>query len=476
MPKRKIEFSYARREIFSKGAFLTTGALLGVGISRMMGAAEPPKIPTRQSIETISQSDLGKIEGAIQEMMDRSQKNAKDPRGWLANAEPHRTFCALAGVGPSQIHGCYWFLPWHRAYIAITERKIREIAKDPSLALPYWNWSVNRRIPNRFSRKQSALSKAVRFTPNRDLRNSEIDLLIDDPVLSQLGVAALNARKFVATAQKEDFDLAMELRQSFGGVARPNKFDKYGGSRFELTPHGPVHVYVGGENPTTGEPGDMSDFATAGRDPIFFAHHGNLDRLWEKWRSMGKNKATEPNDDLFLKNKFVFPWLDGSSVEVLVSETMDTKTLGYQYDTLDVLGAAVKPMATNPEAATTVLPPILNAPLTIPATPESAEKRRYILIIDGLQFPARNLSAGVYVSLRGKLNSGARILVGSISVVRSGQNYVFPSTVQIFDVTEAIAALGRAEIEVIVVPNAIGGEKRLPYQSIPYKSARISVQ
>jgi Common central domain of tyrosinase len=44
--------------------------------------------------------------------------------------------------------------------------------------------------------------------------------------------------------------------------------------------HGPIHVYVGGVN-GQGDPGDMTDFETAGRDPIFFAHHANLDRLWE---------------------------------------------------------------------------------------------------------------------------------------------------------------------------------------------------
>jgi Common central domain of tyrosinase len=52
--------------------------------------------------------------------------------------------------------------------------------------------------------------------------------------------------------------------------------------------------------------GDMTDFETAGRNPIFFAHHGNLDRLWEIWRKNAANKATEPQTDAFLKHSFVF--------------------------------------------------------------------------------------------------------------------------------------------------------------------------
>ena len=74
---------------------------------------------------------------------------------------------------------------------------------------------------------------------------------------------------------------------SFGGIARPNPDNLYDNDALEDTPHGPVHVYVGGSKTINGHqvPGDMSVFPTAARDPIFFAHHGNLDRLWETWRT-----------------------------------------------------------------------------------------------------------------------------------------------------------------------------------------------
>ena len=45
----------------------------------------------------------------------------------------------------------------------------------------------------------------------------------------------------------------------------------------EITPHGSVHVLVGGDT------GYMSSFGTAALDPIFWLHHCNLDRLWERW-------------------------------------------------------------------------------------------------------------------------------------------------------------------------------------------------
>ncbi|MDO9598428.1 MAG: tyrosinase family protein [Azoarcus sp.] len=349
---------------------------------------------------------MSKIEAAIQEMMDRSDKDKKDPRGWLANAEPHNAFCAATDSrGFSQIHFCYWFLPWHRAYLAITERKIREIAGDASLAFPYWNWSIDRRIPTRFSTMGSSLSKAVRFTPDRELESGEVDYIDSDSVLRKLGVAALAARKFVATPFTDRIALARELRGSFGGLARPNALERYGNSRIEGTPHGPVHVYVGGVDDVTGRFGDMTDFATAGRDPIFFSHHGNIDRLWENWRSNPSQRAAEPNDRDFLEHKFVFPWLDGSSIEVACSETLDTTKLGYTYDSLEVVGATgggslVKEGVIERKR----LPAVVDSIVNVPATPEAfAKTSRYVLIISGVESPGRPMSAGVYVAPRGQM-------------------------------------------------------------------------
>ena len=40
----------------------------------------------------------------------------------------------------------------------------------------------------------------------------------------------------------------------------------------------------------------MMRLAVAARDPIFFAHHGSLDRLWEVWRTPndGAHGTSEP--------------------------------------------------------------------------------------------------------------------------------------------------------------------------------------
>lgn len=464
-----------RFEVQSRREFVVAGWRLGA--ASIAGAALGPPalaqtLPMRQEADAVDAGKMAKLQAAVKEMKDRSAKKAADPKGWLAIAESHRAFCSTPGPnGASQIHGCYWFLPWHRAYIAVTERKIREIANDSSLAFPYWNWSVNRRLPKAF--QSGALSMARRYTQNVALEDGQVDFIRADPELSKLGVAALSARKFEATAKPTLQDFRLELRDAFGGVARPNSLSKYGNGRPEGTPHGDVHVYVGGFQ--NGQVGDMGDFATAARDPVFFAHHGNLDRLWERWRSSAANKATEPTSKAFLDHEFVFPWLDGSPMVIKVSDTMDTKLLGYAYDSLDVLKEpAVGPVV--PMAAPDVgLPPVISAPAKVPAVPLAAgEKPRFILSINELSSPGRNMSAGVYVAPASQ--PGRRVLVGSVSFVRNDGKYDPALQGFVFDITAAVKQFATSDLVVAVVPHRIGGEDKLPYKSLQYKSVSIIAQ
>lgn len=461
-----------RRRFVSTAAGVATLAVAGSAITVK---ASTPALPQRQNINTMDATKLEKLEGAIGEMMDRSKKNPGDPKGWLANAEPHNAFCAVpTSSGAAQIHFCYWFLPWHRAFLAITERKIREIASDSTLCLPYWNWTTTRRIPERFANQSSPLSRAVRFTERRDLDASEIDYISDDPELRALGVAALSASRFVAAATPDPRQFRFNLINSFGGVSRPNAPRVYGNGRLEGTPHGPVHGYVGGRDTETLRGGDMSNFETAARDPIFFAHHGNLDRLWELWRSTGTNLAQEPTSATFLKHSFVFPWLDGMPMEITVAETLDTTKLGYVYDTLQVVEAPDMP-SFQPESANTpkALPPIGRSKVQVPFTPESASAsagEKYYLQIEGIEAPKRILNAAVYVHKAGTHDQ--KLLVGAISVVQSGSQYHLVN-VPVFDVTAAVRTLQTASLEVVIVPNALGGEARDPYR--PLRFSRMSI-
>ena len=46
-----------------------------------------------------------------------------------------------------EIHGTWWFLPWHRAYLHATEQNLQKALGDPNVALPYWHWPLTPHVP-----------------------------------------------------------------------------------------------------------------------------------------------------------------------------------------------------------------------------------------------------------------------------------------------------------------------------------------
>jgi polyphenol oxidase len=376
----------------------------------------------------------------------------------------HRDFCSIADDDPNQIHFCWWFLAWHRAYISVTERKIRQISGDDSFTYPYWNWSSDRTIPDAYARPGSSLANAIRQARSSPigLTDGEVGYRPDDPVLKKLGVVALGSKTFEAKNKSG-------IKFSFGGIARPNPQNTYDNNQLEATPHGPVHNYVGGG-------GDMSDFETAARDPIFFAHHGNLDRLWETWRAMPGHKATEPQTDAFMNHSFVSTWLDGTPVEVAMSDILDTTKLGYTYDYTDVFRPN-QPLVMAQQAAPDRLPPIATQQLSIPLTPQGADEgsRKY-LEITGVAAPETLLTVSVHLKAANAPPSDTGIEVGTFAAVKNGGKIAWPSDTLVFDITEAVKRFGGQQTIVLLIPQRIGSAENQRFDALKYDKMQIITQ
>ena len=65
----------------------------------------------------------------------------------------------------------------------------------------------------------------------------------------------------------------------------------------EGTPHGSVHVSVGGW---------MGSVPTAAQDPIFYLHHSNIDRLWDLWLAQGGGRHDPTGDASWKSQSFLF--------------------------------------------------------------------------------------------------------------------------------------------------------------------------
>jgi hypothetical protein len=450
----------SRRSLIVGAGGVAGAASIGAGIGTMTPfAALGATVPVRQDIVEFAKDTtrLGKFQAAVKEMQDRSRMDRNDPKGWLINARAHADFCSLSSQSPKQIHFCYWFLCWHRAYIHVTELKIRQLGGDATFSYPYWNWSSDRHIPQAYAQAGSSLSNAIRNTPGRAVQDGEVDYVPSDPVLKKLGVAALGVTIFEATTSSQ-------INRSFGGIARPNPANSYGNNRLEGTPHGPIHNYVGG---------DMGDFETAGRDPIFFAHHGNLDRLWEIWRQDPIRKKSEPTANAFLNHTFVFTWLDGATMQVSVKDTLDTKKLNYVYDSLEVFRPNAPPVLVA-QAAEQPLPPVATQKLTLPLAAQAAgETGRKILQITDVQKPDMPMTVGVYLKASSAPADQPGTNVGSFAAVRAGGVIEWPSQTLSFDITDAATKLAGQELTVQLIPYRIGAQGTENYPPLKYGQMRI---
>jgi tyrosinase len=115
--------------------------------------------------------------------------------------------------------------------------------------------------------------------------------------------------------------------ESFGGHPPPQSF-LFGA--LEETPHNNIHANVGGAN------GVLANLFVAARDPLFFAHHANVDRLWDSWLALGQGRANPTNDPVWIGKTWTFVDEYARLVTLTPAEGLDiARQLGYAYDGLE---------------------------------------------------------------------------------------------------------------------------------------------
>ena len=306
--------------------------------------------------------------------------------------------CQAHGIDNSNpTHFQEWFFPaWHRVYLYYFEQIVRNVLGDSSFSLPYWNPAsgnvADLSIPAAFRDSSSPLYDDTRYSLiNQGVR-------IDNVVLAPnwLTVNCLNEPRYITSATS--------------GIGFCPAAD--------INPHFLVHIGIGG---------DMSDgFNVVVKDPIFWVHHANIDRLWESWNRLFLH--TNPLDSQWRTRTFT--WADGTGkpVNVAVSDAQRISQLGYQYDNYSrppspILGSSTQQAepgrqmpqvmvaaATGgpilaPDAAVLPLPAVVTdgKQTTIPLTrrvEELAPGRQIYLVFKGLRAePVSSSAFGIYFDL-----------------------------------------------------------------------------
>ncbi len=473
-------------------ALVAALACLGQAAGTPALAAEPAKtavsasseqaVHVRREINLLTPAEVEAFRKGVERMKLRADD---DPTSWIYQANMHG-YPTLLNPGPCDVtlgppkeawgtcqHRQFFFLPWHRMYLYYFERilrtAVREALGDPDyeFALPYWDYGnpQNRDLPEPL--RVPALPTNSLFVAERAANcNAGLECV----TAAQASVAAALARipfcNCPSATSCDGCQPNLLPGETFGGqfTAVPVHIGN-GTGQLEAQPHNPVHVAVGGTV------GWMAWVNCAARDPAFWLHHANVDRLWQVWLNQNGGRANPLESDPWRNQVFTFFDENKQRVTLTGCQILDMLAqLDYHYEGLPVenvqLCGELSPQATAGAAAAAIAPSQLatsgpretdlgNEPVTvnIPLTAEAnerlltvadAQSGTLLLLVEGVVLEHPGAVFEIYLDLPsgGEADPASSHFAGNLAVFGEPHHEIEES--RSFDITEQVGSL-RAE-------------------------------
>ncbi|KAG5038395.1 hypothetical protein JHK86_019235 [Glycine max] len=302
-----------------------------------------------------------------------------DPRNFMQQANIHCAYChngyRQKGFPDHnlQVHGNWLFAPFHRWYLYFHERILGSLIGDPTFALPFWNWDnpPGMAMPAIYTDENSPL-----YDPFRNALHQPpviVDLANEANILDPSKQIVNNEITMFRHVVIEGISPSLFLGKPYYAGCEPNN---PGAGSLEKGPHNNVHRWTG--DPTQPHRIDMGYLAWAARDPIFFAHHSNVDRIWNIWKTIPGGFRRDFNDDDWLESSFLFYDENKNLVRVKIKDCLDSRKLGYDYEYVDDtpwLNVRPRPKYAVPLPLPFPLPQPLPFPLTLNSIQRTTVKR-----------------------------------------------------------------------------------------------------
>ncbi|XP_076934781.1 polyphenol oxidase I, chloroplastic-like [Bidens hawaiensis] len=287
-----------------------------------------------------SKEQIEKYKKAIQAMRDLPEDH---PHSYLQQAKIHCAYCnggytQVDNGFPDidiQIHNSWLFFPYHRWYLYFYERILGKLINDTTFALPYWNWDnpAGMTIPEIFLENKTGPQNPL-FDTYRDARHlppKTVDLDFgggERDTTREIQIACN-----LSTIYRDLVRNGADTTSFFGGKyvagdAPVANGDKSVGS-VEAGCHIAMHRWVG--DPTQANFEDMGNLYSSGYDPLFYAHHSNVDRMWTLWKKLGIKGHTEPTDPDWINASYVFYDVNEELVRVYNKDSIKMENLKYKY-------------------------------------------------------------------------------------------------------------------------------------------------
>nr|APO14262.1 polyphenol oxidase 3 [Luffa aegyptiaca] len=288
----------------------------------------PGKLRVRPAAHLADQNYVEKYKRAV-ELMKALPDD--DPRSFKQQANVHCAYCngAYDQVGfpvEVQVHNSWLFFPFHRYYLHFHEKILGELIGDPSFALPFWNYDApgGMKMPAMYADEKSSLYDELRNRNHLPPTLVDLDFGGVDPTIGD----EAQIRSNLSIMYRQMVSNSRTPSLFFGNAYLAGDEPSPGGGLVENIPHGPVHIWCGDNNEPNFE--NMGNFYSAARDPIFYAHHSNIDRLWSVWKTLGGRRQDLQNAD-WLNASFIFYDEKAQAVRVRVRDCLDSRNLGYVY-------------------------------------------------------------------------------------------------------------------------------------------------
>ncbi len=261
--------------------------------------------------------------GALQDAYGKMQAFASsDNRSWVYWAAYHgfnRYDCwhhMRVGPGRGTQFTYDLFLPWHRAYLASFDHVVRE--QNPNAILPWWDWTAHG-IP-------ASYATAEQDGGPNPLASGTTPDMPGDPARRTRRFPGDPAELPSMTAARPE----LGLKHSITDLLEMSQFVDFTSQIQNI--HDYIHGWTGGTS-DRGVGGDMGVVATSAFDPVFWAHHAMIDRLWYLWQlKWGLNNV--PQEYL---GKVLAPFA------YTVRDVLDIHALGYEYAVSTSVAVATNP-------------------------------------------------------------------------------------------------------------------------------------
>lgn len=267
---------------------------------------------------------------ALQDAYEKMQAiSASDNRGWIYWSEAHgfnRYECWHHARVGNDAFPYDLFLPWHRAYLTFFDNAARD--QNAEAILPWWDWT-------------SDASHQDGVPPG---------YVSGGPALQSGPVPPINGQPQRRTTRNLGNPGSLPTPEAVEAVLELTDFRDFSNQLQDI--HDGIHGWVGG---------DMGSVATSAFDPVFWAHHGMIDRIWYLWQLRhGMNNIPASYLD-----KALFP---GYTVQ----QVLDVRALGYDYAAAAIAVGTDVPTGASPSDAGSL--PTAGAESVEPTPPTTGPK------------------------------------------------------------------------------------------------------